>query len=169
MNAVDIGRISLGQEDEALCVLSGGTDGIVYVWDVDRNRPLGTLLGHTSNVCFLKLLDNVVYSCSWDKTIRLWQGLHCLQVLTGHSEAVWSCCPISDGCLLSGMLVNVASAFHVLSASADKTIRLWRDGACIRTYTGHTDAVRSVISLDDSFEDLGDFASCSNDGSYLAS
>lgn len=107
VNAVDVGKISLSQEDDALCVISGGTEGIVYVWDVNHNKLLGTLLGHTSNICFLKMFDNVIYSCSWDKTIRVWQGLHCLQVLTGHDEAVWSCCSISDGHLLSGMLERI--------------------------------------------------------------
>lgn len=114
VNAVDVGKVSLSQDDDVLCVTSGGTEGIVYVWDVTRNKLLGTLIGHTSNICFLRLSDNVIYSCSWDKTIRVWQGLHCLQVLTGHDEAVWSCCPLSDGYLLSGILKLISQAHYLL-------------------------------------------------------
>lgn len=46
-----------------------------------------------------------------------------------------------------------------LTASADKTIKLWRQHKQIRTFTGHTDVVRGLGLL----HDLG-FASCSNDG-----
>ena len=48
---------------------------------------------------------------------------------------------------------------HPLSpGSADKTIKLWRQHKCLRTYHGHKDAVRALALL----TDIG-FASGSND------
>lgn len=46
------------------------------------------------------------------------------------------------------------------SGSADKTIKLWKQHKCLRTYHGHKDAVRTLALL----TDIG-FASGSNDRS----
>lgn len=43
-------------------------------------------------------------------------------------------------------------------ASADKSIKLWHEHKQVRTYTGHTDAVRGLALV----PDIG-FASCAND------
>ena len=47
----------------------------------------------------------------------------------------------------------------MLTASADRTVKLWRGEACVRTFSGHTDAVRTLACL----PGLG-FLSGSNDG-----
>jgi phospholipase A-2-activating protein len=44
-------------------------------------------------------------------------------------------------------------------ASADKTVKLWRNGECIKTLTQHKDIVRSLALV----PNIG-FLSCSNDG-----
>jgi phospholipase A-2-activating protein len=46
-----------------------------------------------------------------------------------------------------------------MKASADKTIKLWKEHKSVLTFTGHTDAVRGLALM----PDIG-FASCSNDG-----
>lgn len=65
-------------------------------------------------------------------------------VLKGHTLSVWAV-----------LVVDVA---QTLTASADKTIRLWEQSKQVKQYTGHTDAVRGLALV----PDIG-FASCSND------
>lgn len=58
------------------------------------------------------------------------------------------------------MLAAIAlTETEFLTASADKTIRLWDHHKQVRTFTGHTDAVRGLTLI----PEIG-FASCSNDG-----
>ena len=54
---------------------------------------------------------------------------------------------------------------YIISCSRDKTVRLWEisSGFLKRTYTGHEDWVRQVISTKDSKT----LASCSNDQKIL--
>jgi WD40 repeat protein len=74
----------------------------------------------------------------------VWKGFQQAHVLEGHAAAIWATLFVED---------NV-----VLTASADKTIRLWRDGRQVHIYQGHTDAVRGLALL----PGIG-FVSCSND------
>lgn len=108
-----------------------------------------TLVGHSENVCGLSELDGSIFSCSWDKTAKMWVDGVCKVTFTGHQAAVWSVLPVGDG--------------TVLTASADKTCKLWdiASGKCIQTYSGHVDVVRGLTLISDL---PGHFASCSNDG-----
>lgn len=69
-------------------------------------------------------------------------------VLEGHEQAVWAVLPVDS------------APGDLLSASADRTIRLWRRGEALHTFTGHTDVVRGLSIV----QGIG-FASASNDGS----
>jgi WD40 repeat protein len=53
---------------------------------------------------------------------------------------------------------------NIASGSNDDTIRVWdiTSGQCIKTLTGHTSIVRSIIQLDN-----GNIASSSNDETIL--
>lgn len=55
--------------------------------------------------------------------------------------------------------VLALSGTDVVTGSADKTIRLWRNGKQVKVINGHTDVVRGLCRLPN-----GGFASCSNDG-----
>jgi len=70
-----------------------------------------------------------------------------LRVLKGHEHALWSILPLDD------------ADDQVLTASADRTIKLWSGEECSHTYTGHTDVVRALANI----PNLG-FLSASNDG-----
>ena len=48
--------------------------------------------------------------------------------------------------------------FLSVLASADKTIKMWKAGSCVKTFTGHTDCVRSLAVLTTT-----EFISSSND------
>ena len=71
----------------------------------------------------------------------------CVHTLVGHEAAVWSVLPLQDG---TGL---------VLTASADRTIKLWSGGECVKTFSGHADVVRTLALV----PGVG-FLSGSNDG-----
>ncbi|KAJ3214859.1 hypothetical protein HDU67_001124 [Dinochytrium kinnereticum] len=130
-------------------IISGGSDKLINVFDVNDEKPLYTLIGHTDTVCCLANYGKAIVSGSWDKlqkTVRVWIDLQTKYVLKGHSQAVWSVLPFSGEKLLTG--------------SADKTIKLWHGDTCLKTFHGHSDAVRSLAYISD-FE----FLSGSNDSS----
>eukprot|EP01103_Thecamoeba_quadrilineata_P015432 TRINITY_DN487_c0_g1_i1.p1 TRINITY_DN487_c0_g1~~TRINITY_DN487_c0_g1_i1.p1 ORF type:complete len:748 (+),score=126.71 TRINITY_DN487_c0_g1_i1:29-2245(+) len=126
---------------------SGGFDKIINLWDTSNpSSPLVTLIGHENVVCALCTThDGLLVSGSWDRTVRIWRGNECLQVLTGHSHSVWALLSLPNGDLLTG--------------SADKTIKIWRNYSAIKTFEAHTDCVRSLVL----FNPVG-FLSASNDG-----
>ncbi|KAG0186538.1 hypothetical protein DFQ28_007637 [Apophysomyces sp. BC1034] len=74
----------------------------------------------------------------------IWKNYQKAYVLEGHTAAVWSVLAIEDDL--------------ILTASADKTIRLWKNGKEIKIMQGHTDAVRDLALV----PGVG-FISCSND------
>lgn len=53
---------------------------------------------------------------------------------------------------------QIRSSLNDTSGSADNTIKLWHGNKAVRTYTGHTQAVRGLALI----PDIG-FASCAND------
>ncbi|KAJ1677750.1 hypothetical protein EV182_005515, partial [Spiromyces aspiralis] len=100
--------------------------------------------GHTANICAIATSGSRIITGSWDHTARVWEKGDCVQILEGHSNAVWAVLELTDGTILTG--------------SADKSIFRWRHGAVMQRYMDHTDCVRSLVQLNDHL-----FASCSND------
>ncbi|XP_028174259.1 phospholipase A-2-activating protein-like, partial [Ostrinia furnacalis] len=87
-------------------------------------------------------------SSSWDSSARVWNvnKPHATPlILKGHQAAVWAVLELGDGAYAT--------------ASADKTIKLWKkDTTLITTLTGHTDCVRGLVVASPE-----SFLSCSND------
>ncbi|UZJ52884.1 hypothetical protein CBS101457_002204 [Exobasidium rhododendri] len=147
--------------------LTGGQDRMINAYEIPPAssskatttalHPNYTLLGHDDNVCALDVFDGpngYIVSGSWDKTARIWKDWECCAVLAGHTQAVWAVLALTDDL--------------VLTASADKMIRLYsikeaslrgKKSAPIAIFAGHNDAVRGLARISDT-----QFASCSNDG-----
>ena len=159
-----VNSVALSSPDEGIPnIASGGTDGIIYLYDFTRNELIRTLIGHSGNVCFLVFTSHgKLLSCSWDKTAKLWEDASISFSLEGHEQAVWGACVVNENVFLTGIERRFCNQFYV--ASADKTIRLWEDGVCKKCYSGHNDVVRVITLLDEFFADFGDFASTGNDG-----
>jgi phospholipase A-2-activating protein len=64
--------------------------------------------------------------------------------LRGHESAVWAVLALSESL--------------IVTAGADKTIRLWENGKGVKRIVAHTDCVRGLCRLPN-----GMFASCAND------
>nr|AAL90338.1 RE19540p [Drosophila melanogaster] len=86
-----------------------------------------------------------------DLSIKLWdfqQSYECIKTMHGHDHNVSS-------------VAFVPAGDYVLSASRDRTIKMWEvaTGYCVKTYTGHREWVRMVrVHIEGSI-----FATCSND------
>ena len=77
------------------CLLSGGQDWSIKVWNLKTFKCIRTMKNHDDGVKCLKVLPkNILASGSCDKNILLWNLLDgkCLQVLTGHDGWVRFCC-----------------------------------------------------------------------------
>jgi WD40 repeat protein/serine/threonine protein kinase len=115
---------------------------VLQVWDVDRERCLGELIGHTSAAKALALTADgqTAFSAADDHTVRVWDlgRFRCRRVLEGHRHYVTSVCATPDG-------------KKALSGSWDQTIRVWdaRSGECIRVLTGPTTIVTCVAVSSD--------------------
>ncbi|MBD2462598.1 PD40 domain-containing protein [Oscillatoria sp. FACHB-1407] len=125
-------------------LVSGGADSMIRIWDLNSQRIVNTLRGHTQPICSiaLNLTHRYLATSSDDQSIRLWSldTGHELNVLLGHVGRVRSIAfspskpDISDS---PGILV---------SAGNDKTIRIWdvATGQLIKVLAEHTNCVNSI-------------------------
>lgn len=96
------------------------------------------------------------------RTAKVWKDFKLLYDLTGHQQSVWAVLAINSEEFLTGsspdkLLLPIQCLRHT-TGSADNTIKLWNKHKNVRTYAGHTQAVRGLAL----YTDIG-FASCSND------
>lgn len=151
---------------DAPYAITAGQDKIIYAYQLlvsdgdisvqldaktAEPQPTRTLIGHQDNVCALDVGPHGQYivSGSWDKTAKVWRNWECVATFKGHQQSVWAVVAVDHD--------------RVLTASADKTIRLWsisNPGRPLTVFGGHADAVRGLTLL----EGGESFASCGNDG-----
>lgn len=133
-------------------IVSGGQDKLIYAFDPFTAEVVYTLVGHEDNVCALSSSNGLIISGSWDKymlynfrTAKVWKDGVCIYTLRGHQAAIW------------GVICPAPNTF--ITASADKTIKIWNGPKEGKILTGHGDVVRALVAIPHGF------ASCSNDSS----
>ncbi|CAI4221759.1 unnamed protein product [Auanema sp. JU1783] len=132
----------------------GRRDGLVAVYGSGSKDPLHVLSYHTANVSCLYVdqKKKTLLSGSWDNNVVIWSipflgsDEAVRYVLKGHTLSIWALCTLPDesGCCLT--------------ASADKTIKLWNGEEAVQTFQGHTDVVRALLLVNES-----QFISAAND------
>lgn len=133
-------------------------DGLIATGSVDTNvhlylpgvgeGPVRQLIGHSMAVCCVRAGPNeTVLTSSWDGTAKIWtlDGT-CKLTLEGHQKSVLS------------IIAHPTPGMYI-TCSADRTIRIWNQDACMGTMTGHTDVPRDLAVLQN-----GTLVSCANDG-----
>lgn len=148
-----------------MCI-SGGTDSAIRIWkyDADANGRSGgfkivkTLLGHAGEITGLVIVGTMLWSCSTDMTIRLWDSAsdwECKYLISqstqgnalapqtskngqsngvGHTDAV------------TGLVYFESQAGKfVLSSSLDGNVKVWNstNGDCLST-TPHGEGITSM-------------------------
>lgn len=127
---------------------SGSEDTTIKIWDWELGELERTVKGHTKAVLDVDYGGprggTLLASCSQDLTIKLWdpsEEYKNIRTLPGHDHSVSAIKFIP-----SGAAGSPASGNLLVSASRDKTLRIWdvSTGYCVKTLRGHTDWVRDV-------------------------
>lgn len=125
-------------------LVTASRDKTAKVWDLTKKEVTATFPEHQAAVygVAIKADGKVAFSVGADKTLRLWNaggdGKQ-IKALAGHGDEVFR-------------VVSHPAAVVLATASADKTVRLWKeDGNPLRTLSGLNDQVYAVtISPDGS-------------------
>lgn len=127
---------------------SGSEDTTLKIWDWELGELERTVKGHTKAVLDCDFGGprggTLLASCSQDLTIKLWDPsdeYKNIRTLPGHDHSVSAIRFIP-----SGAAGSPASGNLLVSASRDKTLRIWdvTTGYCVKTLRGHSDWVRDV-------------------------
>jgi platelet-activating factor acetylhydrolase IB subunit alpha len=127
---------------------SGSDDNTIKIWDWELGELERTLKGHTKGVLDVDFGGprgaTLLASCSSDLTIKLWDPsdeYKNIRTLPGHDHSVSAVRFIP-----SGAAGNPASGNLLVSASRDKTLKVWdvTTGFCLKTIRGHAEWVRDV-------------------------
>lgn len=134
-------------------VATGSRDTNILIFPLRSQEAVHTLSGHSDTVSCLTWGSGVLVSGSWDHSGRIWTNWDCSHELKGHEGPLWSVVVLpSEG----------STSPSILTASADKTIKLWKEGKVCTTYSGHKDCVRGLAVINPT-----QFLSCSNDATVI--
>ncbi|CAG8586051.1 6266_t:CDS:2 [Dentiscutata heterogama] len=117
---------------------SASEDTTIKIWDYETGEFERTLKGHTKSVQDIAFDPKGNFL---DLTIKVWDlqnDYKCVKTLYGHDHSVSSVAFLPSGDI-------------IISASRDKTIKLWElsSGYCTKTYSGHLEWVRMVSPSED--------------------
>jgi WD repeat-containing protein 48 len=146
------------EDRSASWVASGSLDHKIYVWDLNGGGKTleidtsGEEVKEKGSVYSLAVRHNMVAAGGPEKILRLWDAKSGKRItkFVGHTDNIRS------------ILLNAAGD-TVLTASTDRTIKLWSitAGRCMYTFTMHDESVWSLYSED---PDLGVFYSSDRAG-----
>jgi len=131
-------------------IISVSEDGTIKMWNLETGTCISSITGHSKWVLDVDVYENIIATCSADRTIKIWQyhdasnSWICLRTLTGHTDTVWTVQINKEGTL-------------IVSAAEDKTIRFWdlKNGSCVRTLHCRDSVVCFIIEGNLLFEGLG--------------
>ena len=146
---------------------------------IKKMKCVKTISKHTNRVnSLLRLKDGKIASCSYDKTIRIFDpsnSYQFAQVLKRHSDYIYSICQLEKGTIVSCSLdrtimigdYTIKNAHdsliwkvitlpnnRIASCSQKKTIKIWKSNppysdTPIIVLTGHSDWVNSLLYIKD--------------------
>lgn len=146
------------EDANASWVASGGLDRKIQLWDLNGGGKTleidvkGEEIAEKGSVYALAVRRNIIASGGPEKVVRLYDPRTGSKIskLVGHLDSIRS------------ILIDDASN-TILSASGDKTIKMWsiKGGRCMYTFTMHEESIWSLYSND---PQLGVFYSSDRSG-----
>ena len=86
-------------------------DGIIRLWTL-KGELIASLVGHESFVYSLAVLPSgQLVSSGEDRSVRIWEGQNCVQVITVPAISVWSVSVSSNGDIIVGSSDKIARIF----------------------------------------------------------
>ncbi|KAI1315081.1 hypothetical protein EDD11_001323 [Mortierella claussenii] len=145
-------RTYVGHSASVLClqydedrIVSGSSDTTIIVWELETGKALQRLTGHVDSVLSLRFEKDIVVSCSKDRTVKIWKIStgEMIRTLVGHRAAVNAVQFSPESASPSPF---AGSPRIVVSASGDKTIKIWsfETGECLRTLEGHARGIACI-------------------------
>ena len=109
--------------DSGAAFASASNDGCIRLWTL-KGDLLGELSGHESFIYSLAVTPTgEIVSSGEDRTVRIWQGQECVQVITLPAISVWSVAVGSDGDIIAGTSDKLARIFtRDTERQADQTV-----------------------------------------------
>ncbi|KAK9050964.1 hypothetical protein SSX86_027589 [Deinandra increscens subsp. villosa] len=129
---------ALAISSDGSVLYSGACDRSIIVWEKQRDNNggdgrhmvvAGALRGHTKAILCIAVVEDVVFSGSADRTIRVWRrGIDgkrywCLGVLEGHKGPIKCLAAAVEGCT-SGS--SGGTSYLVYGGSLDCEIKMWK-------------------------------------------
>lgn len=122
--------------------LASSSSDEIFLWDINKYIKIKQLQGHTDTVYSLSFdpVTFFLYSCSGDKSIKIWDMAHEYKniiSLSGHTGNILCLCLLKSQKFLTG--------------AKDQTIRVWskKKYKCIGTLTGHKGHIFIIKELID--------------------
>ena len=146
-----------------LFLLSGSQDRTVKKWEIGEtsasissklsSRAIYTRKAHDKDINAIATnhSSNLFASASQDRTVKIWsvEEGEVLGILRGHRRGVWSVrfAPKETPSITGEKGPASASRGLVLTASGDKTVKIWSltNYSCLRTLEGHSNSVLKVL------------------------
>jgi phospholipase A-2-activating protein len=92
-------------------IVSATNDGVIRIWTL-KGKELKALIGHESFIYSLAVLPSGdIASSGEDRTVRIWDGPACLQVITLPAISVWSVAACPNGDIITGSSDKIARIF----------------------------------------------------------
>jgi phospholipase A-2-activating protein len=93
--------------------LSGSNDASIRLWNVNDGETIHIFYGHTNFIYSLALLPNTenFFSVGEDRTLRIWKGSECQQVIHLPATSVWSVACLPNGDVVTGSSDGVVRIF----------------------------------------------------------
>lgn len=92
-------------------IASASNDGVIRLWTL-RGELVAELFGHESFIYSLAVLPSgELVSSGEDRSVRVWQGTTCLQVITLPAISVWAVAASPDGDIIVGSSDKLARIF----------------------------------------------------------
>ncbi|KAK4204395.1 hypothetical protein QBC40DRAFT_272760 [Triangularia verruculosa] len=132
-------------------LVSGSGDKAIKIWDILSGECIQTLVGHSDGIMSVAFSKDggTLASGSDDQTIKIWDAVtgECKKTMKDHIGLVQSVTFSPDGRNLASGSSAIFSPDDRNLASSSSAIKLWNmaTGESIRTLTGHTSTVSSVV------------------------